>query len=566
MSVNNNNNNNNSNTNNNNNNNHSKNLGQSSSPFGNVGMVNSSMPMNPAFSQPQSQGQMGSGFQGQFQLSQAQAAQAQLKAQQVHAQAQAQAQAAHAAQVQAAHAQFQAQLQAQGMSLSQAQNAGLANLGSSSPSFQTPSNLMKRLPQKPPVRPPNVPMQNMVSPLKNMDLTAAARRKKQKLPEKQLHERVAAILPESALYTQLLEFEARVDSALARKKVDIQEALKSPPCVQKTLRIYVFNTFSNQIKTIPMKPNTDPPTWTLKIVGRILEDGIDPDQPGVAQNSNPLYPKFSAFFKRVTIMLDQRLYPDNHMIVWENSRTPAPHEGFEVKRKGDKEFTVTIRLEMNYVPEKFKLSPALMEVLGIEVDTRPRIIAAIWHYVKARKLQNPDDPSFFHCDPPLQKVFGEAKMKFTMVSQKISQHLFPPQPIVLEHKVKLSGSSPAGTACYDVVVDVPFPIQRELSVLLANAEKNKEIETCDEAICGAIRKIHEHRRRRAFFLGFSQSPVEFINALIESQGRDLKVVAGERSRSAEKERRSEFFNQPWVEDAVIRYLNRKPGSDAPGSM
>uniref|UniRef100_A0A2P2J676 DM2 domain-containing protein n=1 Tax=Rhizophora mucronata TaxID=61149 RepID=A0A2P2J676_RHIMU len=546
-----------------NNNNPTKNLGQSSSPFANVGMVNQSMPTNPPFSQSQTQAQIGAGFPSQFQLSQAQAAaQAQFKAQQAHAQAQ--AHAVHAAQVHAA--QYQAQLHGQGISIGQNQNAGIANLGSSSPSFSTPGNASaKRFAQKPPVRPPSVPMPNMVSPLKIMD--SAARRKKQKPPEKQLQERVASILPESALYTQLLEFEAHVDAALARKKVDIQEALKKPPCVQKTLRIYVFNTFSNQIKTIPTKPNAEPPSWTLKIVGRILEDGIDPDQPGVVHKSNPMYPKFSYFFKRVTISLEQRLYPDNHMIIWEQARSPAPHEGFEVKRKGDKEFMVNIRLEMNYVPEKFKLSPALMEVLGVEVDTRPRIIAAIWHYVKARKLQNPDDPSVFNCDPPLQKVFGESKMKFTMVSQKISPHLSAPQPIHLEHKIKLSGNSPAGTACYDVVVDVPFPIQRELSALLANAEKNKEIDTCDEAICTAIRKIHEHRRRRAFFLGFSQSPVEFINALIESQGRDLKLVTGEASRSAEKERRSDFFNQPWVEDAVIRYLNRKPaaGGDVPGS-
>jgi SWI/SNF-related matrix-associated actin-dependent regulator of chromatin subfamily D len=410
-------------------------------------------------------------------------------------------------------------------------------------------------------------MTNTVSPLRTMELTPANRRKKQKLQEKQLHEKVAAILLESALYTQLLEFEARVDSALVRKKVDIQEALKNSPSIQKTLRIYVFNTFSNQMKTIPKKPNAEPPTWTLKIVGRILEDGVDPDQPGILQKTNLLYPKFSSFFKRVTISLDQRLYPDNHMIIWEQARSPAPHEGFEVKRKGDKEFSVNIRLEMNYLPEKFKLSPALTEVLGIEVETRPRVIAAIWHYVKARKLQNPNDPSFFNCDPPLQKVFGEDKMKFTMVSQKISQHLFAPQPIHLEHKIKLSGNMPAGNACYDVLVDIPFPIQRELSALLANVEKNKEIDTCEEAICTSIRKIHEHRRRRAFFLGFSQSPVEFINALVDSQARDLKQAAGEGSRNAEKERRSDFFNQPWVEDAVIRYLNRKPaaGSDVPGS-
>lgn len=536
-----------------NNNNPPKSLGASSSPFGNAGM-----PTNPGFTQSQAQSQIGAAFQNQFQLSQA------------HAIAQAQSKAVAHAQAQAAvHAQFQAQLQAQGLSLNQNHTAGIGNLGASSPSMSTPGNSSaKRMPQKPPIRPFGISPMNMVSPLRPMELSSATRRKKQKLPEKQLQDKVAAILPESALYTQLLEFEARVDSALARKKVDIQEALKSPPCVQKTLRIYVFNTFTNQIRTIPKKPNAEAPTWTLKIVGRILEDGVDPDQPGVVQKSNPLYPKFSSFFKRVTISLDQRLYPDNHIIMWENARSPAPHEGFEVKRKGDKEFTVHIRLEMNYLPEKFKLSPALMEVLGIEVDTRSRIISAIWHYVKARKLQNPNDPSFFNCDPPLQRVFGEERMKFTMVSQKISQHLFPPQPIHLEHKIKLSGNSPAGTACYDVLVDVPFPIQRELSAILANAEKNKEIDSCDEAICAAIRKIHEHRRRRSFFLGFSQSPVEFINALIESQSKDLKLVAGEASRSAEKERRSDFFNQPWVEDAVIRYLNRNPaaGSNAPGSM
>nr|BAC43616.1 unknown protein [Arabidopsis thaliana] len=401
----------------------------------------------------------------------------------------------------------------------------------------------RRFPHKPPIGgPPAVPP--------SMELTPASRKKKHKLPDKSsLQERVAAVLPESALYTQLLEFESRVDAALFRKKVDIQDSLKNPPSIQKTLRIYVFNTFSNQI------PGPDPPTWTLRIFGRVL----DPDHTGgLVQNSNPLYPKFSSFFKTLKISLDQSLYPENHLIEWKRDRSPAPLEGFEIKRIGCQEFAAIILLEMNYVPEKFKTSPALMQVLGIEVDTRPRIIAAIWHYVKVRKLQNPNDPSFFNCDAALHSVFGEEKMKFTMLSHKISQHLSPPPPIQLVHKIKLSGNNPAISACYDVLVDIPAPVQTELSNLLANPEKNKEIEACDEAICGAIRKIHEHRRRRAFFLGFSQSPVEFTNALMESQTKDLKLVAGEASRNAEKEGRSEFFNQPWVEDAAIRYLNRKP--------
>ncbi|KAL1812216.1 hypothetical protein ACET3Z_022281 [Daucus carota] len=507
-----------------------------SSSFGN------SMPPNQS-SYPQAGGQQQGGYgpRAQFQMSQFSAAQSQ-------AIMQAKAQALAQAQSQAAHAQFQAQLHAQSHA------AGMGNVGGNSPSVSTSNSSVKRPPQKL-GRPPGSLNNNNVSPLRTMELTSAARKKKQKLPEKHLQDKIAAFLPESALYTQLLDFESRIDAALARKRIDIQEALKNPPCIQKTLRIYVFNSFANQIRTIPGKPNAEPPTWTFKIIGRILEDGVDSEQ--AAQKSNPMDPKFSSFFKRVTISLDQRLYPDNHIIIWESARSPAPHEGFEVKRKGDKEFTLNVRLEVNYMPEKYKLSPALTELLGIEVETRSRIVAGIWHYVKARKLQNPNDPSYFMCDPPLQKVFGEDKLKFAMVSQKISNHLAPPQPIHLEHRIKLSGNSPTGSACYDILVDVPFPIQKELNALLANTEKNKEIEACEEAVCTAIRKIHEHRKRRAFFLGFSQSPVEFVNALVESQSTDLKLVAGEASR-AERERRSEFYNQPWVEDAVIRYLNRRP--------
>lgn len=513
--------------NNNNNNNQAKNVGVPPH-FGNPGAVPQSMTINHqphllSQSQPQTQG--ASHFPGHFQLSEPQA-QALAQAQYVNAHSQ--------AQTQAAHAQF-VQLQAQAHSLAQLHNANPGNAGVSSPSIATPSTgTAKRANQKPPSRPQGSSQANTGPLFKNMELTPAARRKKRKLPDKQIPDKVAALLPESGLYTQLLEFEARVDAALARKKIDIQDSLKCPPCVQKTLRLYVFNTFE--------KKDADPPSWSLKIIGRLLEDGRDPVVAGMTQKSRV---KFSSLFKKITIYLDQSLYPDNPVILWESARSPALHDGFEVKRKGDKEFSAVIRLEMNYVPEKFKLSPALNEVLGIETESRARVIAAIWHYVKSRKLQNPNDPTFFMCDPPLQKVFGEEKMKFSMVSPKISMHLSPPQPIHIEHKMKLSGNCPAGTTCYDILVDVPMPLEKEMSAFLASTERNKEIDACDELICASIKKIHEHGRRRAFFLGFSQSPAEFINTLIASQSKDLKLVAGDASRNAEKERRSDFYNQPW---------------------
>ncbi|XP_075519365.1 SWI/SNF complex component SNF12 homolog [Primulina tabacum] len=521
--------------------------------FGNPGGKQMQIPMQMPLNQnqqqvpqmlPQNQPQVRPYFPGHFQPSEPQAqAFAQGQTVQVHTQA-----------------QFMA-----------TQPQGHNNVSISSPSVSTPGSggagTGKRL-HKPPSRPSGgLSAQGTASPMKTMELTPAAHRGKRKVLDKSIPDKVAAIVPESALYTQLVEFESRVDAALTRKKVEILEALKNHVRAQKILRVYLFNTYANQAQTDSVKENAESPSWTLRMIGRILEDGKDPALEGQVQKSSCSYPKFSTFFKKITIYLDQNLYPDNNVILWESSRSPVLHEGFEVKRKGDKEFTAIIRLEINYCPEKFKLSEALHEVLGIEVDTRPRIIAALWHYVKTRKLQIPGDTSSFMCDLPLRKVFGEDKLKFSMVMQKITPHLIPPGPIHIEHKIKLSGGSPAGNTCYDVLVDIPWTLEREMSNFLANIEKNKEIENCDEAISSAIKKIHEHRRRRAFFLGFSQSPGEFINSLIASQARDLKLASLDTNRDVEKERQAEFYHQPWIEDAVIRYLNRKTaaGSEAPGS-
>lgn len=424
---------------------------------------------------------------------------------------------------------------------------------------------MKRSHHKANSRPQGSPSGNQTSAFKTMELTPAPLRKKRTLPENLIPEKVSKIVPESAIYTRLIELEAQIDAALNRKKVDVQEAVKNPTSVRKTLRVYVYNTFSNQTKESGKVGGVELPSWSLRITGRILEEGgKDPVVGGISKRGSIVYPKFSAFFKKITVYLDQGFYPDKHVIVWDSARSPVQQDGFEVKRKGDKEFTAVIRLGVNYSPEKFMVSTPLAKVLGIEFDTRPRIMAALWNYVKFRKLQSPNDPSFFMCDASLQKVFGEEKMKFSMASQKISQHLSQPQHIHLEHKIKLSGNSPAGTTCYDVQVDVPLSLEKDMSAFLTSMERHKEIDAFDEVISASGKKIHEHLKRRSFLLGFSQSPAEFINALIASQSKDLKLVAGDASHNAENEKRSEFYNKPWVEDAVIRYLSRKSArTDAP---
>ncbi|CAL5202842.1 unnamed protein product [Lathyrus oleraceus] len=467
--------------------------------------------------------------------------------------------------LQAHYAQLQAQAAYASLQSSQAQpvtpfrNAGNTNVAST----PVTGSSKRAASQRNSLRTPGSSGVNQnVSDNKTADLTPGSRRRKRELPEKQ----VAAILPESALYTQLLDFEAQIDAALAKKKVDMQEAIRCPAHVQKTLRMYVFNTFSNRSKADSEDIIAEESSWSLKIIGRVLEDGNVPVS-GNSQRSSPSDAKFSDFFKKVTICLDQNLYPENHIIVWDSARSPKQQDGFEVKRKGDKEFTAVIKIDLKYSPEKFMVSEPLSKLLGIEVESRPRIIAALWHYVKSRRLQCPDEPSFFICDPSLQRIFGAEKMGFPLAAQKLLDHLSQPKPIYLEHNIKLSGDCPAGTACYDVQVDVPIPLQKEMSGFLASnsVDSHKEIEASDEIISSNLKKIQEHRRRRAFFLSFSQSPSEFINTMIASRSKDPKPAAGDAGCNSNKEQQHpEFYNQPWAEDAVIRYLNRKAaGRDVP---
>nr|XP_010926764.1 SWI/SNF complex component SNF12 homolog [Elaeis guineensis] len=380
----------------------------------------------------------------------------------------------------------------------------------------------------------------------------AQERKEQKLSEKQIKNRMPAPLPESRIYTQLLEFEARIDAAVVRKAKAIHEVIYGNPSMKRILRIYIFNTFSNQARRTAEPENAEPPSWSLKITGRIVEDEIKSDPVKGSWKPKTLDPKFSTFFKRVVVQLDEHLYPDDPVIVWESSRSAAPVEGFEIKRKGDKEFTARILLEMNDMPEEFRLSPALKKVLGIEFNTRAAIIARLFNYVKRKRLRNRSDPTEFVCDAPLKRVFGKNIMKFAAMSMKISQHLSDMPPIIIRHDVRLSGIAPGIGTCYDVLVNVPRPKNKEVQInLYANQEKKMEL--WDKMINTCLKNLHETYKRRAFFLRFSQSPEEFINDMIASQNGDFNFIGGK----ATHKRLTDHYSPPWEEEAVIRYLDQK---------
>eukprot|EP00850_Spirogloea_muscicola_P017254 SM000146S00974 [mRNA] locus=s146:287898:289094:+ [translate_table: standard] len=268
------------------------------------------------------------------------------------------------------------------------------------------------------------------------------------------------------------------------------------------------------------------------------------------------------------------------MVHWEAAAATAGGgsaavDGFEVQRQGREEFTARVTLELADAPERFRLSPGLAVIVGSPSATRPRALAALWHYVRDRRLQDAGDPAAVACDGPLRQLFGgEARLRLASFSARLAPHLLPLEPVELQHRVTLDPACPAPAAdvCYDIPVDIPHPLQRDMVAFLAGAERHQNLDVLDEHIARLAARLGEHRRRHAFFSGFSQSPVDFIRALIASQSRDLRIAAtgasgagGRSAAAAARERRCNFYNQPWVEDAVVRYLQRRvvSGTDQP---
>mmetsp|Transcript_20856 Transcript_20856/g.58673 ORF Transcript_20856/g.58673 Transcript_20856/m.58673 type:complete len:86 (+) Transcript_20856:2-259(+) len=73
-----------------------------------------------------------------------------------------------------------------------------------------------------------------------------------------------------------------------------------------------------------------------------------------------------------------------------------------------------------------------------------------------------------------------------------------------------------------------------------------------------MERLEVSRKRHAFFLAFSHSPVDFIRMVLDSQQRDLEVMRDERGGGyVDLIDKDKYFMQPWVQDAVCKYLHRR---------
>merc|ERR1711990_752282 len=391
-------------------------------------------------------------------------------------------------------------------------------------------------------------------------------KKKKKLADKILPQKVRELVPESQAYMDLLAFERKLDSTIMRKRLDIQEALKRPMKQKRKLRIFISNTSFPAAKETQPGPDGTPQddgpgsggggattAWELRVEGRLIDEEkkVDPTKSKR---------KFSSFFKSLVIELDKDLYgPDNHLVEWRRTATTQETDGFQVKRPGDKNVRCTILLLLDYQPLQFKLDQRLARLLGLHTQTRPVIISALWQYIKTHKLQDQHEKEFVNCDPFLKQIFQTDRMKFAEIPQRLNPLLHPPDPIVINHVItveELRQAETKKTACYDIDVEVDDTLKTQMNNFLLSTASQQEIQSLDNKIHETVETINSLKTSREFFLSFAKDPQLFINKWLQSQTRDIKTMT-DVTGNPEEERRVDYYYQPWVTEGVCRYFYGK---------
>lgn len=281
-------------------------------------------------------------------------------------------------------------------------------------------------------------------------------------------------------------------------------------------------------------------------------------------------PKCSDVFSRIVVELDKELYPSNNLIEWKRSEREPSCDGFEISRAGSKEFTARIYLYVDHKPTRYRVSDVLARLIGVQSETRSGIFSSMWQYVKKNRLQCVDDRTAVRLDAGLKTLLGPNNTRVEVVKLQqlfaiVKNHMGVPDPLILEYDVKLGGDVVDNQECYDIHVNVTdissLESARQAGVFGMGLQQSAEYDALTEKHLSALEKIEVHRKRRDFFEGFCANPVQFINHLILSQTRDLKVMSGSTGRNPEEERRSGFYQQQWVHEAVPRYLLRKAIAD-----
>ena len=342
--------------------------------------------------------------------------------------------------------------------------------------------------------------------------------------------------------------ELKMDTIMARKRLQMQDRYNKPERREQTLRISISNTVANQpwqqppftAETFDFDTMGEEPTYKLTVIGVLQPDPLDEhlsdeDKPVKEKSEEEKLEErqstwLTHFFKRITVDVER---PADHphpiqLADWKRSETTDRFPRFNMERKGDCTFNVVISLYREEKPERFRLSQALEATLDMEEASRAEVLQYIWLYIKFFNLQEDDEKRRIRCDDNLKKVFGVDVVYFPQLAERILPHLHPLPPYELRYTVHIDKKYDYSTeTIYNVQVAVDDPICKKIWKMTHSPKhlaELRQIDEYDDKLAVEFQKTHRSVARRNFLYNHSMDPVGFTKNWTESQMRDLEIM------------------------------------------
>ena len=77
----------------------------------------------------------------------------------------------------------------------------------------------------------------------------------------------------------------------------------------------------------------------------------------------------------------------------------------------------------NALQQPLQPSEDLAAVVGDGTMARGEVVSKVWEYIKANKLQNPDNGREILADDKLKRVFGKERVTMFEMNKLLAQHL-----------------------------------------------------------------------------------------------------------------------------------------------
>lgn len=370
---------------------------------------------------------------------------------------------------------------------------------------------------------------------------------------------------EYAQYNEADEYGRMLDNALQRQQMMLKDAWMNLTDERikfgtlQTLRLHVYNTYSNQPSGDPELDSytpqewihRGPPSWTLHIQGAVV---------GAEGANNP---KMTSFFSKILVITS------TETIVWDKATADVVDcNGIEIHRQGSKQELVKIVFFMDYKTPHFVLSAPLVSIVGSKQRSLPGIVRALWNYIKNNDLQAHNDPQTIRTNDLLKSILNVDTFNLCDLPELLKEHLSPPLPVTVTHLLKLRGSYLDSESVYDFTVDAPecFPGDAHSwlpAVMNHNAQLasiSRSIDDTDRQMAGLMAKLNHCITMRNFYTTFHNSPVETIDVLLTSKGSEPDKPLVDESQLFEyqvADRRSTYYQQPWVPRAIQMYLENR---------